>query len=95
VELRFQIPIFSGIPHSLSCILNSKVQDSGIHKQNFLDYRIPQAKISQILDCHILGKIGDRPKFMSCVVVSLCIKYYTCNIIGDELLLNFGAKFQC
>ena len=21
-------------------------------------------------------------------------KYYPCNIIGDELLLNFGAKFQ-
>ena len=41
VELRLLIPIFSGIPDSLSCIPDSKTQDSGFHKQNFLGFRIP------------------------------------------------------
>ena len=35
VVLEFRIPIVSRIPDSLSCILDSKAQDSGFHKQNF------------------------------------------------------------
>ena len=35
------ISIVSGIPDSLSCIPDSKAQDSGLHKQNFLGFRIP------------------------------------------------------
>ena len=35
VELRFWIPIVSGIPNSLSCIPDSNAQDSGFHKQKF------------------------------------------------------------
>ena len=35
------ISIVSGIPYSLSCIPDSKAQDSGLHKQNFLGFRIP------------------------------------------------------
>ena len=27
-------------------------------------------------------------------ILILCVTNYTCNIIGDELLLNFGVKFQ-
>ena len=40
---RFRIPIARGIPDSLSCIPDSKAQESRIHKQNFLDsgIRIP------------------------------------------------------
>ena len=34
-ELGFQFPIVSGIPDSLSCISDSKAQDSGFHKQLF------------------------------------------------------------
>ena len=41
VELRFWIPIVSGIPDSLSCIPDSKAQDSGFHKQKFLEFRNP------------------------------------------------------
>ena len=41
VELGFCISIFRAIPDSLSCILVSKAQDSGFHKQNFLGFRIP------------------------------------------------------
>ena len=48
--LGFWILIVSGIPDSLSCILDSKAQDSGFHKQNFPEIRILQAKISQIPD---------------------------------------------
>ena len=60
VGLRLRIPIVSRISHSLSCIPNSKPQDSGFHKQNFPDsgnhkqnfpgFRIPQANFSRILD---------------------------------------------
>ena len=38
--LEFRIPIVSRIPDSLSCILDSKTQDSGFHKPNFPGSRI-------------------------------------------------------
>ena len=34
VELGFQVPNLSGIPDSLSCIPDSKAQDSGFNKKN-------------------------------------------------------------
>ena len=46
MEFGFRIPIFNGIPDSLSFIPDSKAQDSWLHKQKFLRFRIPQAKIS-------------------------------------------------
>ena len=39
VERGFWIPIVSGIPDSLSCIPDSKAQESGLHKQNFPRFR--------------------------------------------------------
>ena len=48
LELGFWIPVVSGILDSLSCIPDSKDQDSGFHKQKFLGFWILQAKISQI-----------------------------------------------
>ena len=36
VELGFWIAMISGIPDSLSCIPDSKTQDSGFHKQNYI-----------------------------------------------------------
>ena len=47
-ELRFLIPIVSGILDSLSCIPDSKTRDSGFQKHNFPGFRILQAKISRI-----------------------------------------------
>ena len=41
VEHGFWIPILSGIPDSLSCIPDSKTQDSGFHKENI--YQIPES----------------------------------------------------
>ena len=38
--------ILSRIPDSLSCIPDSKAQDSGFHEQNFPGFRIPQAKFT-------------------------------------------------
>ena len=48
VELGLCFPIISGIPDSLSCIPDSKPQESGFHKQNFPRLQIPQAKIIRI-----------------------------------------------
>ena len=41
VELKFLIPIVSGIPDSLNCI--PKTQDSGFHKQKFPGFRNPDS----------------------------------------------------
>ena len=40
VELEFWIPIVSGIPDSLSCIPDSKAQESRFHQQKFPDSEI-------------------------------------------------------
>ena len=48
LDSGFWIPILSGIPDFLSYILDSKAQDSEFHKQNFLEFWILEAKISQI-----------------------------------------------
>ena len=50
VELGLWIPIVSGIPDSLSCIPDSKAQDTGLRKQNFPRFRYPRAKICRILE---------------------------------------------
>ena len=46
VELAFWIPIANGIPDPLSCIPDSKAQDSGFHMQIFRWFRIPDANFS-------------------------------------------------
>ena len=43
VELGFWIPIVSGMPDSLNCILDCKTQDSGFHRQNFPGFRNPDS----------------------------------------------------
>ena len=48
MEVEFYIPIVSGIPDSLSCIPDSKAQDSG-----FARLWIPQAKISRITESEL------------------------------------------
>ena len=40
-SLGFWIPLVIGIPDSLSCIADSKAQDSWFHKQNFPGFPIP------------------------------------------------------
>ena len=42
------IPIVSWIPDSLSCILDSRVQDSRFQEQNSTEFRISPGKISWI-----------------------------------------------
>ena len=42
------MPIVNNILDSFSCFLDFKVQGSGFHKQNFLGFRILEAKISWI-----------------------------------------------
>ena len=41
VKFGFWIPIFSRVPDSLSCILDSKAQDSGFHKKKLPGFRNP------------------------------------------------------
>ena len=48
VELGLWTPIFSGIPDSLSCILDSKSQDSGFFKQNNPGFQNPKLGNSSI-----------------------------------------------
>ena len=43
VELQFWIPVVCGIPDSLSCIPDSKAQDSRFHKQNFPGFGNPDS----------------------------------------------------
>ena len=43
VELGHWIPIDCGIPDSLSCILDSKTQDSRFQKQKFPRFRNPDS----------------------------------------------------
>ena len=49
-NFEFWIPVFNGIPDSLSCFPDFKAQDSGFYTQNFPLFWIPQAaKIFPIL----------------------------------------------
>ena len=43
LELGFRIPIVTGIPDSLSCIPDSKAQNSRFQKQKFLWFRNPNS----------------------------------------------------
>ena len=43
VELGFWIPVVSGILDSLSCIPDSKAQDSGFHIPKFPEFWIPES----------------------------------------------------
>ena len=40
-KFEFWIPIFSRVPDSLSCILDSKAQDCGFHKKKLLGFQNP------------------------------------------------------
>ena len=45
LELRFRIPVVTGISDSLTCIPDSKAQESGSHNSNFPDSKFQQPKI--------------------------------------------------
>ena len=53
VELGFWIPIVSGILDSLSCISDSKAQDSGFHISKFPEFWIP--------DSWKVGRLNQNP----------------------------------
>ena len=59
MELGFRISIVSGIPDSLSCIPDSKAQDSGFHKQRFPGLR------SQ--EFHTWGEKAAVTKLVNCI----------------------------
>ena len=61
-SLGFWIPLFIGIRDSLSCIADSKAQDSGFHEQNFFRFRIPlhRAKSQHNKACGPSGAIRSR-----------------------------------
>ena len=54
VKIGFRIPIASGILNPLSWITDSKAQESEFHEQKFPGSRIPQAKISQLVESGLL-----------------------------------------
>ena len=61
--------LFSGILDSLNCFPDSKAQDSGFQKQNFPEFQILQAKISQILESRFsyMGQTFTLPKWYGIV----------------------------
>ena len=52
-NLRFRIPIFVGIPNSLSLFIDSKAQDSGFTKPKFPGFQVSLPRVTQSLG--ILG----------------------------------------
>ena len=75
MELRFQIPIVSEIPDSLSCIPDFKAQDSGFHKQNVkykdkfpgFQIRIPlRGTILRLFTCIIPSLLGQFKRERDC-----------------------------
>ena len=60
VKLGPCIPIFSGIPDSLSCIPDSKAQDSGFHKQKFPLHKA--LTWGDLRVSFIIIKDGEKPK---------------------------------
>ena len=50
LKLGFRIPIVTGISDSLTCIPDSKAQESGSHNSNFPDSKFQQPKIFRIPD---------------------------------------------
>ena len=56
LDSGFWVPIVSGILDSLSCIPDSKAQDSGFHNQNFPVLRIQRPKIFRITDLEREGE---------------------------------------
>ena len=51
VKLGFQIRVVSGIPDSLSCMSDSKAQDSGFREQNFSDSAFQIPYIGRNISC--------------------------------------------
>ena len=54
VELRFWIPIISGILDPLCCIPDSKALDSGFHSKNLLDFGFQKQKFARFQN-HLHG----------------------------------------
>ena len=50
LKLGIRIPVFTGISDSLTCIPDSKAQNSGSHDSNFPDSKFQPPKISRIPD---------------------------------------------
>ena len=79
-DSRYSVPVFvsrtwipisivSGIPDSLSCIPDSKVQHFGFHKQNFPGFRSPQAP-------YIGRKIASGKSKKGVVLICVLIQFY-------------------
>ena len=76
VELEFCIPVVIGIPDSLSCIPDSKAQDSRFHRQKFPDSEI-------LIPLHGVINIF----FHYCLFWTTC-QYYCANThIGASMLI--------
>ena len=64
-NLEFGLPIFIGIPDSLSCIPDSKAHDSGFHEQKFPLFSIPKRKKKLFCPATVLLKARNICKILS------------------------------
>ena len=59
------IPFLSGIPDSLSCIPYSKAHDSGFHRKNFQNSRIPVPFMGKTMGVNKLFRCRKALNFQS------------------------------
>ena len=90
-SLGFWIPLVIGIPDSLSCIADSKAQDSWFHKQNFPGFRIPlhraKSQPQHSIQCDPRGPILSRPSRESKGDVRRV--YSTVYLVSEWLFLKY------
>ena len=75
------IPILSMIPDSLSCIPDSKVQDSGFHKEKFHGFHNPDSLTWPMLlltSCYISSIIIWLARVMLIIIISRWIRECSC-----------------
>ena len=90
MELEFWISIVSGIPDSLSCISDSKAQDSRLHKQNFS--RIPK---TWFWPCNTLREKSDFAQLAQKDVSELYHSWPVWDSIWKVLYLNEKRTLHC
>ena len=61
LELAFGFPVVRGVPDSLSCIPDSKAQDSSLYKQNFPD-SLTRSEQKIMFSCSLVGITGKYYK---------------------------------
>ena len=94
VKFGFRIPIVSEIPDSLSCLPDSKAQDSGYHKQKFpavSRIRIPFMGREQAT---LVGARGEGEGHSREVWVEVCRRDLQTPTLFKTKIVHFATLFK-